>query len=130
MSDLGTDARSVSGYSPRAVLDDGRAFFNSRPHLVFRDVNGRSDVHTWNGQDAELVSSGTGNADATFADASTDGRDVFFFTAERLVAQDSDDEIDVYDARLGGGLPDQNRRWVPTPVRDGDGCQGAAVALR
>jgi hypothetical protein len=63
-------------------------------------------------------------------EASPDGRDVFFVTANRLVAQDTDNERDLYDARLGGGIPAQNVAPLQgaTAPCDGDGCQGVPGA--
>jgi len=45
-----------------------------------------------------LVSSGTSNEESAFLDASRSGGDVFFLTKARLVAQDFDNALDVYDA--------------------------------
>ena len=52
-----------------------------------------------------LISAGDGNFAARFADASDDGSDVFFTTAQPLVSQDDDQALDIYDARIGGGFP-------------------------
>ena len=35
------------------------------------------------------------------------GNNVFFFTTQGLVAQDRDELVDVYDARVGGGIAAQ-----------------------
>jgi hypothetical protein len=56
------------------------------------------------------------------------GSDVFFTSAERLVAQDLSTVISIYDARIGGGFP----LTQSEPVCQGDNCQGtpgAAPAL-
>ena len=55
-----------------------------------------------------LISTGKGPRSSRFADASQSGDDVFFFTPEQLVGQDKDQLTDVYDARVGGGLPAQS----------------------
>lgn len=48
------------------------------------------------------------------------GEDVFFETADQLVAQDTDDNNDVYDARVDGGFP-----APPQPAGClGEACQG------
>ncbi len=44
----------------------------------------------------------------SFADASASGNDVFFFTDQPLVGQDQDSLVDVYDARVGGGIAAQS----------------------
>ncbi len=49
------------------------------------------------------------------------GGDILFTTADQLVGQDVDTEIDLYDARIDGGFP------APTsllPTCSGDACQG------
>ena len=49
------------------------------------------------------------------------GRDVFFETADSLVPQDTDSDLDVYDARIDGGFPPP-----PPPAScSGEACQGA-----
>jgi hypothetical protein len=47
------------------------------------------------------------------------GRDVFFSSGDPLVGQDTDTQLDIYDARLGGGFP--------APVLPA-GCEGEACA--
>ena len=46
-----------------------------------------------------LISSGTSEHESAFLDASEGGDDAFFLTAAQLVAQDTDNSLDVYDAR-------------------------------
>jgi hypothetical protein len=110
-----------------AISDDGRrAWFDTPAALLPEDENGRRDVYQWEeGEGLSLISTGRSTADSFIGDASADGDDVFFFTREQLAAEDTDDLIDVYDARVGGGLPSR----VP-PERDrscgADGCQGRA----
>lgn len=122
-SELSGVAGLISNYYGRVMLNDGRAFFNSDDSLVAEDTNGRTDVYEWNGARAELVSTGKSDTASTFADASVDGSDIFFFTSEQLVKQDVDHLIDVYDARLGDGLPEQNQDPLVKSC-DGAGCQG------
>jgi hypothetical protein len=52
--------------------------------------------------------------------------DIFFVSTDQLVAQDTDTQRDVYDARVGGGFPAPS---VP-PACEGEGCQGATAAPR
>ena len=47
-----------------------------------------------------LISSGTSGEESAFLDASESGNDVFFLTASRLVPQDLDSALDVYDAHV------------------------------
>jgi len=52
---------------------------------------------------------------------SASGSDVFFFTPTELVGQDTDQLIDVYDARVDGGYPAPK----PEPSCSGEACQGS-----
>ena len=58
----------------------------------------------------------------TLGDASASGNDVFFFTRQALVGQDQDENDDLYDARVEGGIAAQN---PPPPVDcTEEGCLG------
>jgi hypothetical protein len=100
--------RTVGSYLPHSVTDDGRFFFTSSSRLVAADVNGVNDVYEFKDGKASLVSPGNAPFPATFADISGDGSDVFFTTQQKLVGRDNDDSVDIYDARIGGGLPAQS----------------------
>lgn len=110
----------------RSVNNDGHVFFGSTEQLVERDTNGTWDVYEYDGEQLQLLSTGTGGP-ALLGDVSEDGRDVFFTTQDRLVAIDTDDAFDVYDARVGGGIAGQNERPPSTGCAD-EGCRGAAGA--
>jgi hypothetical protein len=66
-----------------------------------------------------LISTGKSKEASFFADADEEGVNAFFFTFDRLVGQDEDGLMDVYDARVGGGLADQY------PAKPGS-CSGEA----
>lgn len=51
-------------------------------------------------------------------EVSPSGDDVFFYTAQSLVASDTDGLYDLYDARVDGGFPNQTD---PAPC-EGNGC--------
>jgi hypothetical protein len=110
---------------PRALDSDGtRLFFDSYDSLVPRDQNGKEDVYEWMAARSEqqcgeagaelyvpaaegclsLISSGENSLDSEFLDSSPSGQDIFFTTAQSLLAQDPG-QIDIYDARSGGGFP-------------------------
>jgi hypothetical protein len=112
----------------RAITDDGsRVFFTTGEPLAPQDTNGKNDVYQYDvptGQ-LHLISSGRDPSDADFMDASSDGRDVFFLTRERLVGWDVDASYDLYDARVGGGFPEP---LAPAARCSGPACQGAAPA--
>ena len=99
----------LGGYQPRFVLDDGTVFFDTLQSLVAQDANGARDVYEYQDGEVTLISGGRADAVSTFADASEDGSDVFFVTDDRLVKQDTDYELDMYDARVGGGIESQNK---------------------
>jgi hypothetical protein len=61
-----------------------------------------------------LISTGQSDSPSYFGDASADGSNVFFFTRQSLVAQDQDLNVDVYVARVDGGIAAQNP--PPPPV--------------
>ena len=119
-------AANVSGWTPatlgvayyqgRYLSDGGRLFFNSSAALVPQDVNGTEDVYEFEpsrvgscasgsstfsgttGGCVALISSGSSSEESVFLDASESGGDVFFLTAAKLVPQDYDTSLDVYDA--------------------------------
>ena len=67
-----------------------------------------------------LLSTGVGKEPALIGATSESGNDVFFFTRDRLVGQDQDGALDVYDARANGGLASQNE-----PPKDPCGSEGS-----
>jgi sugar lactone lactonase YvrE len=71
-----------------------------------------------------LISTGKSPDPSFFADASESGNDVFFFTRDQLVGQDTDGLQDVYDARVDGGLVSQAS--PPLTGCEGEGCKGGA----
>jgi hypothetical protein len=115
---------------PRNLLADGRrAFFETARPLVTADENNAIDVYEWEDNDLDgegdlrLISSGRGATDSKFLDASLSGNDVFFTSRVRLVGIDADNQVDLYDARVGGGIAAQNPAPAPPPC-EGDDCQG------
>jgi hypothetical protein len=100
--------------------DGNRLFFQSYDALFPHDSNGRQDVYEYEDGRVYPVSDVAGEYNSYFMDASASGSDVFFATADQLVAQDQDNRIDVYDARVGGGFPTQVS--LP-PCDNGDSCK-------
>jgi hypothetical protein len=140
-----SSATTTPYYQPRYLSDSGRLFFNSSDALVSQDVNGTEDVYEYeppgvgsctpavetfserSGGCVDLVSSGTSPEESAFLDASATGGDVFFMTASKLVSQDFDDALDVYDARECSTetscfpvVP-----VAPPPCSSGDSCKAA-----
>jgi hypothetical protein len=131
-------------YRPRAVLDNGRVFFNAIDSLVSADSNANWDVYEYepsglgsctassagpmvnrSGEGCvSLISSGSAEEEAAFLDASESGGDVFFLSSARLSVTDVDSELDVYDARVNGTPA------VLHPITEcaGESCQAATIA--
>ncbi len=126
----------------RILSEDGsRLFFETIHALDPRDSNGQVDVYQWEAEGAggcdagdsrfapsaagciELISTGTSDFESEFAEASVTGDDVFIYTNSGLVPSDYGLR-DIYDARIGGGLP------LPpeAPECVGDACQGIPPA--
>ena len=109
-STRGAKSQPAALYQPRYLSDSGRLFFNSADALVPQDTNGKEDVYEYepdgvgscgdSGGCIGLISSGTSGRESAFLDASQNGDDVFFLTAAQLVAPDTDQSIDIYDARV------------------------------
>lgn len=118
--------RTIGEHLPQSVTNSGQFFFTSTSRLVAADVNGVADVYEYKNGKASLVSPGNAPFPATFGDISKDGSDVFFTTQQKLVGRDNDGSVDIYDARIGGGLAAQN----PSPPQEclRDDCKAAPSA--
>lgn len=101
---------------PRYLTDQGRLLFDSSDRLSPRDTNGSvEDVYELEPAGVgscsrqagciSLISPGTGLVDSNFLAMDESGANVFFTSRQRLVPVDTDELIDVYDARVGGGFP-------------------------
>ncbi len=69
-----------------------------------------------------LISSGESSGESAFLDASETGGDVFFLTTSRLAPQDTDDNLDIYDAHECTS----QSRCFPTPVEEPPACMTEA----
>ncbi len=140
-----SEARLQSRYAPRlhsipplnavSLIDNvtaggSRVFFETGDALAPEDTDGTNDVYEWEaagvgscaeaGGCVELISSGRSAGPNYLYGVGAGGRDVFFWTGDRLVSQDTSDAPSIYDAReLGGFAP-----VVATPPCQGEGCQG------
>jgi NHL repeat len=108
-----------------AVRPDGDrlAFFESRSRLVAQDTDDAYDVYQWSKGKLSLISTGASDTDGAFyVGSDRSGLNVFFATRDQLTWQDKDRVLDVYTARVEGGIPQP----PPTPECPvlGDGCQG------
>ena len=133
-----------NAFLTRNLAEDGsRVFFQTQEALLPQDTNGQTDVYEWehegtggadgcsrssasfstsSGGCLYLISTGESADPSYFGDASADGDNVFFFTRQALVGQDQDENDDLYDARVEGGIAAQN----PSPPTSctGEGCLG------
>ena len=134
---------SETRYQSRYLSNSGRLFFDSHEALVPQDVNGTQDVYEYeppgvgdcnsstttfserSGGCIDPLSSGTSNEESAFLDASESGSDVFFLTSAKLLAQDFDNALDIYDARecttLSPCIPAP--QLTPPPCSTGDSCK-------
>jgi hypothetical protein len=113
------------------VTDNGNeVFFQSFDRLLPEDANDVEDVYEWKAKGTggctrpggclALISSGQGETPSILYAMSADGHDVFIYTLEKLVGQDVAGSPSIYDARVGGGIPEPS---PPAPCQ-GDACQG------
>jgi hypothetical protein len=146
---LTSEQRLVLSLVPRDAFltrnlsaDGGRVFFQTVEALVSQDTNGQVNVYEWerealgvcehasegfsasSGGCLHLISTGTSSDQSYFGDASATGSDVFFFTRQSLVGQDQDNNNDIYDARVDGGIAEQNPSSLPAPCVS-EACRGA-----
>ncbi len=111
---------------PSSVSDSGIVAFQSEAGLTQHALVGHNNVYEYrdgllslisDGQDRSLGQGGLPTTTLIGVDGS--GEDIFFTTVDQLAPQDGDTQVDLYDARTGGGfLP------VTSPACEGDGCQG------
>ena len=138
-------------FMTRNLSPDGRrVFFDSGDRLVSGDRNSVNDVYEWEAPDPSepadtcttassayvpssggclyLISSGApGAGPSWFGDADEKGKNVFLFTDRQLVAQDRDQLVDVYDARVGGGIAAQQQAAASEPCESAESCHGSAA---
>jgi hypothetical protein len=98
-------------YKNMAMSEDGsRVFFSSSDALTAGALLGFNNIYEYRDGRVFLISDGHDTVNVEGAHATeligTDesGRDVFFMTADQLVPQDTDTQIDLYDARQEGGF--------------------------
>jgi hypothetical protein len=122
-------ASHLATKAPQWISDDAdRVFFDSEQALVPQDTNHRYDVYEWEADGSGsctlspgciyLLSDGTSPEGSWLIGSSASGDDVFFTTRGKLVPEDENENIDVYDARVGVTAP------PASPQCTGSGCQG------
>jgi hypothetical protein len=109
---------------PRNVTDDGHVFFVSTDRLTGADTSAAPDVYVYEDGAPQLLSAGDSSTNYLL-DNSDDGATAFISTPNRLVAQDVDDDFDIYAVRAGGGFVTP----ALTPPCTGESCQGPPSLL-
>ncbi|HEV3094421.1 MAG TPA: hypothetical protein VGY30_07890 [Solirubrobacteraceae bacterium] len=119
-----TNAELKNAYPQRDLSEAGQVFFETPEALLpQQDTNGLRDAYAYEHGALHLISSGTSTAPSYLMDASANGSDVFFATAQKLLPRDTDSAYDIYDARVEGGLPEPP---TPPPPCESEACKGVA----
>lgn len=119
----GDQSRDLSYVSRNLSEDGSELFFDSPDPLLPHASNGLSNVYEYENGHLYLISDGAGRYESDFLDASANGKNVFFTTADGLLPSDQDERVDVYDARVEGGFPVPAS---PSTCDNGDSCKGPA----
>jgi hypothetical protein len=119
------DDEMSNSYPQRNVSDSGQVFFETNEALLPRDTNGARDVYEYDEAGLHLLSGGTAGSGSYFLDATPNGGDVFFATAQSLLPRDTDTVYDYYDARVGGGFSEPP---PPPPICEAEGCSASPAA--
>jgi hypothetical protein len=126
--------------SARSLSEAGAVAFTSADALTPQAIEGRENVYSYEPEGVGNCMSASGcvyvisagdeavplkaGAFSRLLGMDRSGSDVFFFTTDSLVPQDTDTQASWYDARIGGGFP--------APVSPagclGDACQGPLSA--
>lgn len=127
-----------------AVSEDGsRVFFSSSDALTPHALNGvcirtegeacvsyANNIYEYHAGQISLISDGQDLTSVSeipaveLIETDESGRDVFFTTADSLVPQDGDTQVDIYDARESGGFA-----LMGEPAScSGGGCRGATIS--
>jgi hypothetical protein len=107
-------------YRARNLIEGGTLFFDSADELVSHASDGRQNVYEYEGGHVYPISDVAGGFESFLLDASPDGDNVFFGSADQLLPQDVSNNVVVYDARVDGGFPVS---VVPPPCDNGDACK-------
>jgi hypothetical protein len=147
------ERENPAGGPTKGMTEDGECvFFDTAESLVPQDTNGELDVYEWEAPGAYgcklvsggdgcqlkqgctyLVSSGLAASNSYFLDSSAyvnsdgeviEGGNIFFGTHAKLVPQDTDEEGDLYDARIGGGFANS----TGPGACEGDACDNPPPA--
>jgi hypothetical protein len=112
------------GYLPRGLTNRGQLFFTTVQALLPSDTDGAADVYEYQPEAGlHLLSDGSGVGPSFFFDADENGSNLFFATSDALVGSDTDNALNIYDARVGGGFAEPPA--PPVPCAAGESCRVA-----
>jgi hypothetical protein len=118
------ESTDPSAGPPRPISENGEdVFFDTDSVLVSEATPGYMHVYEWHDGRISLISAPGDSGNAFFLGSSADGSNVFFSTSAQLARQDTDNAVDIYDARVDGGF-----EGLTPPVCTGTGCQGVPGA--
>jgi hypothetical protein len=124
----GRGVRDQMEMSNRTISEDGsHVVFLSREPLSPAATNHLENAYVWQAPTGagegrvSMISSGTASEPIFESVITPQGNDVFFTTSQSLVAADTDQAPDLYDARVDGGFPEPSAATAPC---SGDACQG------
>jgi hypothetical protein len=108
-----------------AVSDNGEVYFETMEKLLPTDENKTWDVYAYDGGEGpsaqlHLISTGKSEQPSYFVNATPDGSNIFFLTAQSVLRSDTKTDYDVYDARVGGGFAEPL-----IPPCEAEGCHPA-----
>jgi dipeptidyl aminopeptidase/acylaminoacyl peptidase len=104
----------------RAISNNGAyVFFNTNEPLSDLATDEQLNVYEWHEGEISLISSGQDSSPSFFLGTDASGADVFFGTHSQLVPEDTDNEGDLYDARIDGGFA----ALRGSAACEGDACQ-------
>ncbi len=111
-------------------VDGTRVFFQSAERLVAGDADEKIDVYEWEAFGSggcergagciSLISFGQSAGDDYLYAMTPDGHDVLFLSGDKLLHRDPDGTPSIYDARVDGGVPEEEGGLKPCL---GDACQ-------
>lgn len=115
---------SADALTPQVLADEQIAEVFNEPPAYAENVYEYDAGNVYlisDGRDTQSIGEGS---TTTLRGTDPSGDDVFFETADQLVPQDTDTEVDLYDARIGGGFPPS----ITTTGCSASACQASSAA--
>jgi hypothetical protein len=111
-------------YRSRDLLADGTLFFDSKDALAPGAAGGRGNVYEYVDGAVRAISAVSAGYESFFLDASANGENVFFASADRLLPEDPGGNTVVWDARVDGGFP---AATAPASCNSSEECEPSPV---